>query len=53
MKMRTARTGKATPTMKLEYHYRECRNETLDWIVIVVHVGMRQWTGKSLLQMSE
>ena len=51
--MRTARTGKATPTMKLESHYRECRNETLDWIVIVVHVGMRQWTGKSLLQMSE
>ena len=50
--MRTARTGKPSPTSKLESHYRECRNETLDCIVIVVHVGMRKWTGKSLLQMS-
>jgi hypothetical protein len=37
---------------EVQPHYHESRNETLDRKVIVVHVGIRYWTGKSLLSMS-
>jgi len=36
-----------------ESHFCKCRNETLDRKVIAVHVGMRHWTGKSMLSMSD